>query len=216
MSSKRDIAIQREFSRWSKSYGKSGPPGIKIKKNFSKIHLKRQKLAIKNLDVKKGQKIIDVACGVGKSLPILSKKVGINGKVVGIDITKKMIDRSRERTKRLENVLLKRCGVDKIPFKTGYFDGVMCTNAFHHFYKPVSMLREIKRIMKKGGRIVIIDTNRDIKKNADIDIILRDKEKGHHKFFSSKEMRDLFKRVGFCKIKLFKDGPRFLIVGQKK
>jgi SAM-dependent methyltransferase len=217
MSSKRDIVIQREFSKWPKSYGKVGPPGIKIKKDFSKIHIKRQQMAIKNLDVKKGQKIIDVACGVGKSLPILSKKVGIDGEVVGIDITRGMIDESRKRTKQLKNVILKKCGVDKIPFKAGSFDGVICTNAFHHFYKPVTMLREIKRIMKKGGKIVIIDMSRDTKKAIALDTKLRDKEKGHHKFFSSKEIYGLFKRVGFYKIKirLFSGKSEYVIIGQK-
>ena len=60
-------------------------------------------------------------------------------------------------------------------------------------------------IEQRGEKAIALDTK------------LRDKEKGHHKFFSSKEIYGLFKRVGFYKIKirLFSGKSEYVIIGQK-
>ncbi len=215
MNTKRDSLIQKEFSKWVRDYGKVRPPGIRMKKDLTKTHLENQMWAISKLKPKRGHKIIDIACGLGKALVILSDKVGNIGEVVGIDITKEMIQESRKRTKKLENVSLRVAGVNNIPFKDNYFDGAMSTNAFHHFYEPVKMLGEIRRVVKTGGKVVIVDSNGATKTNKRYDRILKRKEKAHYKFFTYSEMKKIFREAGITKVKGFRKNGKFLLIGKK-
>ena len=191
--------IEKEFSAWAEDYGK-------IKYSFwegdlSEQHKEDQNKAIEMLKPEKGDKILDVGCGVGLASIKLASII-YPGTAYGIDITKEMVSESQKNAKRLdvENVRFEKASVLELPFKNDKFDGSITTHAAHHFYKPVEMLSEIRRVLKQGSRFVLIDTCGSSKLIQEFEERLKKEEKAHHKFFKLSEAKKLLKDADFKEI----------------
>lgn len=94
------------------------------------IHPERL-LAIEKLGDCKDKKVLDIGCGAHKSFP----------KAIGIDI--------------LPVTDLKHSG-DDLPFEDNQIDAIISRHSFEHFLDPVKVLKEWIRVLKKGGKIVIV------------------------------------------------------------
>ena len=60
---------------------------------------------------------------------------------------------------------------DKLLFKDESFDIIICKDTFHHFISPVGVLRELFRILKRGGKIYMNDLRRDVNKKIIVEVI---------------------------------------------
>ncbi len=100
--------------------------------------------------------ILDIGCGTGFTLLELSTLVK-KGKLTGIDLSAAMIDQARKKLQGITNATVVQAEVEKIPFKSNSFDYVISTEAFHHFPNPQKALKEMKRVLKNQGRIIIAD-----------------------------------------------------------
>lgn len=106
-------------------------------------------------------KILDVACGPG----LLSKYLAETRKklvVVGVDISDYALKLAKKNCVSLKNVSLKKGSVEQLPFKDGVFDAVVCKDSFHHFNDPSLAIREMTRVLKKGGVLYLQDLKRDL------------------------------------------------------
>ena len=104
----------------------------------------------------KSGNILDVACGPGfltKELAGRSK----NFNIVGIDLSKQAVSSAKENCKKLGNVLFKVGNVNRLPFLEGRFDVVVCRDSLHHFRCPEVALKEMRRVVKRGGLLYIQD-----------------------------------------------------------
>lgn len=102
-----------------------------------------------------GEKILDVSCGTGLvSLP-LAELVMPNGRVTGIDISEKMIDKAKMRTSedRIENISYIRMDAETLDFPESTFDKVVCSLGLMYFPNPDKALQEMYRVLKPGGQI---------------------------------------------------------------
>jgi ubiquinone/menaquinone biosynthesis C-methylase UbiE len=104
-------------------------------------------------------RILDPSCGPGLDLCHLAELVP-DGEVVGADLAAKMVtqaaDNARERG--LRNVAFFQADVASLPKDfTGRFDAVFCSLSFHHYTDPLRALREMKRVLRKGGHAFITD-----------------------------------------------------------
>ncbi|HEX5059391.1 MAG TPA: methyltransferase domain-containing protein [Kofleriaceae bacterium] len=101
-----------------------------------------------------GQKILDVACGTGIPGLLLAEAVGATGKVVGIDISPKMLTgmRNKAAARGLRNIETRE--VDALTFggPDAVFDAVTCKDGFMFFPDIVAGVRELRRVVKPGGR----------------------------------------------------------------
>lgn len=192
--------IEKEFSKWAADYGK-----VKYsfwKGDLSKQHLEAQYEAIRMLRPKKGNNILDVGCGVGWGSIKLATKIK-PGIVYGIDITEQMIQKSKEHAKKLKikNIKFQKATVLDLPYKHRFFDGAISTHAAHHFYKPVKMFGEIKRVLKPNARFILVDTCGSSKLIKDFEKKLKKEEKAHYRFFKLSEMKKFLKKLGFKNVK---------------
>ena len=110
-------------------------------------------------NLEKGDKILDIGCGSGVETLIASDEVGVNGTVVGIDMLDEMLNLANKakKEKKKENLFYIKGFIDKLPFKDESFDVIIsnCVINLSDFKKIV--FKEIYRILKFNGRIVISD-----------------------------------------------------------
>jgi len=121
----------------------------------------RQKPAelVESLGVRPGSTVIDLGTGPGYMLPYLSRAMGPNGHVIAQDIQADFLDRarakaSREGLKNIEFVL----GTDSDPrLAAGSADLILVLDAYHHFDYPDRMLAALRRALREGGRLAIVE-----------------------------------------------------------
>jgi ubiquinone/menaquinone biosynthesis C-methylase UbiE len=106
------------------------------------------------------ESILDVGCGTG-TLAILAKKhAGPTGVVHGIDASPQMIARAKKKARSAGvEVAFRTAVVEALPFPAETFDVVLSTLMLHHLPRSVreQCAREIRRVAKRGGRIVVVD-----------------------------------------------------------
>lgn len=109
----------------------------------------------KNLLKKINGKILEVGVGTGKNLQYYHK----NAKVIAIDLSLKMLTKARLKLKKLKNKNVKLIQMDaqKLKFKNNSFDYVVCTFVLCSVPDPLKTLKEIKRVLKKTGSILMIE-----------------------------------------------------------
>lgn len=100
---------------------------------------------------------LDVACGPGAYALALAPRVKF---MRGLDITDEMVRRARafQSEKRISNAAFDCGEAESLPYPDASFDLVTCQMSFHHMPQPESTLREMIRVTRPDGRIVLIDT----------------------------------------------------------
>lgn len=106
-----------------------------------------------------GMVYADIGCGPGYFTLPVAEYVGPGGKIYAIDTQPEMLEEieCRAQAKRLINVITVRSSEREIPLLPSCVDAACLANAFHELEAPVPSLREIKRILKPGGRLIVID-----------------------------------------------------------
>jgi len=109
------------------------------------------------LPVHEGDHVLDAGCGFGDTALKLAARVGPTGSVVGIDCCEAFLDyaRAEVRTRSLNNVTFVR-GDAEIALPTNQFDFVFARFGTMFFANPVAGLRNMRRALKPGGRMVHI------------------------------------------------------------
>jgi ubiquinone/menaquinone biosynthesis C-methylase UbiE len=117
-----------------------------------------RKIAVKRLHPQAGARVLDLGCGTGLDLPLLSRAVGPSGKVVGLDLSQKMLQRAGQRIyrKKCTNVSLILGNALDIPFEDNSFDAIFCD----YLLSTVSATRVIEeafRVARKGASMMFAD-----------------------------------------------------------
>jgi ubiquinone/menaquinone biosynthesis C-methylase UbiE len=106
------------------------------------------------LTIETGATILDVGTGTGIFLPYLLEKVGMCGRIIALDHAEKMLVKAK--TKGFSGNIVYLCAdVMAIPLADEICDAVVCYSSLPHFPDKAQALREMKRILKKGGRVFI-------------------------------------------------------------
>ncbi len=99
-----------------------------------------------------GQDILDVGCGTGTLARTVRLETGLSGKVVGLDVSEKMLQSARRQSSKIEW----RLGdATAIPFEKNCFDRVMCQFSLMFISNRVSAIKEMLRVCKPDGLVVI-------------------------------------------------------------
>lgn len=101
--------------------------------------------------------VIDVGCATGRLLHTLAEAGAQH--LCGTDLAPAMIDVARARLRaRFPSIELRPADAeDSLPWADAAFDVALLTGVLHHFYRPGEALREIRRVLRPEGRIIIID-----------------------------------------------------------
>ena len=167
-----------------------------------------QKNIIDSLRIKKNSKILDVGCGTGNLLSMLSEK-DKSLALYGIDISTKMLKSAGMKLKGRAN--LKIMPIEKLGYRNK-FDYIFSVDSFHHYYNQDEALNRMFFALKNGGNIVVVD----IDFGTVFNWIFHNVEPGNNKIIPHLDMVRLFKARKLRKIKQKKIWYfTFMTIGEK-
>lgn len=110
------------------------------------------------MDIRPGQHILDVGCGIGDQALAIAKRTGPTGRVVGTDISQTMVDVSKVRHSNsglpLEFIVAQATAQ---PFPDGSFDCIRMERVLMYIIDVDTVMREFNRLLKPNGRLLIYD-----------------------------------------------------------
>ena len=163
--------------------------------------------------------VLDAACGRGASLFHAIKKLGKSGKIIGIDLASKMIEKTKIEIENLciRNIELYEMDIEELALPSNNFDVVLC--GFSLFFLPdiKKALNEINRVIKPGGVFVASTFGaRDVRWKPILELI------GHYQenlkpialvktqmFDSKEEIVNYYKTAGFIAIQISTEEKEF-------
>lgn len=122
----------------------------------------RKKAIRKIKDAGDSPRVLDVACGTGDFSIAIAKAIG-NGKVIGVDISKEMLEVMRRKVLKnnLEGIITQEVGDgEDLRFPEDSFDRVVNAFGIRNFEDRDKGLREALRVLRPGGRLVILELSR--------------------------------------------------------
>lgn len=124
-------------------------------------HKAWRRKADETVGAREGEQILDVCCGTGDWTLSLAKAVGTTGKVVGLDFSDNMLKVARAKldVTPLKNVALVNGDAMNIPFSEASFDRVTIGFGLRNVPDYLTVLKEMFRVLKPGGRIVCLETS---------------------------------------------------------
>ncbi len=121
------------------------------------LELRRiQRQAIERLRLVAGQRVLDVGCGPGDGTVRVTEAGAVG---VGLDYSAGMLETARREPSLRGR--LSRGDAGRLPFRDGAFDKLVCTNSFHHYPNHRAALKEMRRVLRPGGLLVLVDPRRD-------------------------------------------------------
>jgi ubiquinone/menaquinone biosynthesis C-methylase UbiE len=143
-------------------------------------------------------RVLDLGCGAGHLSFAVAPHVGA---VVAYDLSTEMIDIVTREAKRrnLGNVSTQEGRVESLPFEDASFDWVCTRYSAHHWTDIRKALRETRRVLKRGGGLIVIDTCAPTNPLLDTHLqtieLLRDGS--HLRNYTSTEWKSLLMEAGF-------------------
>lgn len=159
-----------------------------------KFTVKFNEIMYESVDIKENNVVVDIACGNGRLLKMLTEKNSFYG--CGIDISEKMIEQAQKLNPKM-NFFVARC--EELPFKDGEIDVMTVCVSFHHFPNPQNFAKESARVMKSEGYIYITEIYLPAILRTICNPFLKFSKAGDVKFYSPNEIISLFENNGFVK-----------------
>jgi len=106
-----------------------------------------------------GEYVLDVGCGAGVDSLVAALMVGPSGRVAGVDLIPEMLARARDNLAQtpLAHVIFLAAAADHLPFPDAVFDVVISNGVLNLVVDKPQALREVRRVLKPGGRLQIAD-----------------------------------------------------------
>lgn len=152
---------------------------------------------LKRLCPRSGDALLDVGCGTGALLQVLAA-VFPSVKLYGVDPSVEMLDIAR--LKLGTSAALKQGYAEELPFPDEVFEIVVSTSMLHYLRRPDKALREIARVLKPAGQIVITDWCDDYLACSVCDWVLRWSNRAHFRTYGQDKCRRLLEDSEFQSI----------------
>jgi len=151
-----EAQVRDEFNQWA-AEGK----GEEMEAHH--ISITEQTLAM--MDLKPGERVLDLGCGTGWTSRMIATSVANNdkqGQVVGLDVADEMIRRARAASKEQENAMFVLGSALEIPWEENFFDKVLSVESFYYYSDQDRALAELFRVLApKGELYILINLYRD-------------------------------------------------------
>lgn len=150
-----------------------------------------------------GKRVLEVACGAGQGLGYLARSAS---KVVGGDYTEGLLHLSQSYYR--DRIPLIRLDAHRLPFSDGAFDVVVLFEAIYYLRHAEQFIAESRRILSRGGTLIIGTVNKDWSEFARSPLSTR--------YYSVPELRDLLTQHNFTDLEFFGSFPTGVASSRQK
>lgn len=169
----------------------------------------------------KQAKVLDIGTGTGK-IPIILANFQPKWHIIGVDLAESMLKLGKENIKKAgksQQIILSLVDAKQMPYDDHSFDLVMSNSLVHHIPNPLDLFKEIHRVVKTKGSIVIRDLLRPQCKNdieqivtqANLDYNPRQKQlfkDSLHAAFTLEEIKEIVSQIGWHNAEVYQSSPR--------
>jgi len=121
--------------------------------------VKQRELAIRQLAPQPGERVLDIGCGPGLTTLALAAAVGPQGLVHAVDIAEPMLELARSRCASQAHVYFEHQDVTRLGHRDDTFDLALATQVYEYLPDIDQALRELQRVIRPGGRVLLVDTD---------------------------------------------------------
>ena len=148
---------------------------------------------LSRLQLRPEDRVLDIGCGTGELLSRIAARYPA-ARLAGLDPVPEML--AVAKRKLSGDVDLRVGWADELPWPEGSFDLVVSCNMFHYVTHPLAALREMQRVLRPGGQIVITDWCDDYLACRLCNLYLRLTSRAHYKTYREKECLTLLHQAG--------------------
>ena len=162
--------------------------------------------------------ILDVGCGGGRTIRTLAAKA-TRGTVCGVDYSSASVAAAKRMNRALiqeGRVEIQHASVSRLPYPERRFDLVTAVETHYYWPDPVTDLREILRVLKPGGRLIIIaETYRGERFDRFFRVVMR---LLRARYLTVREHEELFTTAGYADVAVFEESTNgwICVVGRKR
>jgi ubiquinone/menaquinone biosynthesis C-methylase UbiE len=179
---------KKQFDRWSRSYDRNVLQAL----FFHPAH----RMLLDSL-TESDQRILDIGCGTGAFAAAALERFP-DTQVWGMDLSDGMLGQCEARCSAAPGRLhLVQGDSQRLPFRDDSFDVVTCSHSFHHYPRQEQVAAEMHRVLRPGGRLFIIDGDRDGLWGRFLFDVFIVAVEGPVRHLSGRAFRELYGRVGF-------------------
>jgi ubiquinone/menaquinone biosynthesis C-methylase UbiE len=135
------------------------PIGLEYKQRFARA-----------LDLRTGDRVLDIGCGPGTDLARLAEAVGPDGWVLGIDRASRMAAEASRRFANRRNVVIQAADAGQLPLASSSIDRARTDRVLQHVEDPAEVLAEVRRVLRPGGVLGMVEPDWDTLTVVDDDI----------------------------------------------
>ncbi len=101
--------------------------------------------------------VADLGCGEGRLVELMARRVGVAGRVIGVDNAPAMIEYARTRLAHLDNVEFRLGDIEHLPFRDAEVRVAVLSLVLHHLLRPTESIAEAVRVVAPGGVIIVAE-----------------------------------------------------------
>jgi len=186
-----DRKIVAQFTRWARP--------------FSELALHAEadgmRRTLAAADLAPDMRVLDVACGPGIVACAAAKEAG---HVTGTDLTPAMIEQAKARQTRegLSNCAWRVGDATALPFADASFDRVITRYSFHHMPQPIRALKEMARVARPGGKLVVVDATPSAETQKAYDRMETLRDPSHASALTLEQLRALGRETGLAETRI--------------
>lgn len=179
-----DHPVARQYDRWASVYDR-----------LWRHYIDRTLPVLETwASLQPGERVLDVGCGTG-AFEERVVAAGGSHELVGVDLSPNMLRQAQAKLAAHPQVTFQQADVHALPFDDDRFDVVVSASTFHYFDKPEHALIEMARVLRPGGRLVILDWCQDFLMCRVMDAVLGVADPAYQRCFTLNEMRTFVQRA---------------------
>ena len=158
---------------WNRQYkSPHGPMGWLAGERMVHQHRLETAWTLNLLEIEPTDTVLEVGFGAGQGIKLAAEQVP-HGRVLGIDLSEMMVrvaTRRNAQAVKAGRVALAQGTMTALPFADHSFDKIMTIHTFYFWPEPLRVLRELSRVLKPGGRLIITLSTGKINARGEVEV----------------------------------------------